>query len=135
MPTATPIDTGEPQPIAGVQVVPMDEATTPTATTIPRTSVPILVRTGYDRNQNRVLDPDEGIRGLMVYVTDSRGQVISQGMTDSSGIFQTTVQALAQDQLTVTIPYFAAARIISAQQSSIDPILISQVAAVPGLLP
>jgi hypothetical protein len=134
-PTATPFDTGEPQPIVGAQVIPLEDVLTPTPTEIPRSVVPIVVRTGYDRNQNQVLDPDEGIRGLMVYVTDGRGQLIGQAMTDSSGVVQLTVQAVAQYQLTVSIPYFAAASVVSAQQPRLEPILISQVAAVPGLLP
>ncbi|HEX6291294.1 MAG TPA: PPC domain-containing protein [Herpetosiphonaceae bacterium] len=141
-PTPRPTAVPEPpspsdaQPIPGVRVTELPPATAPQPVQEPQIAVGLSLRACYDRNQNRACDVDEGIGGLTVYVSDQgRGTLLGQALTDASGTAQLTVRAHADAQLSVSVPYFAAVQTTPARSPRLEPVMVTNIAALPALLP
>jgi hypothetical protein len=108
----------------------------PTSSPALSVTVTVLLRAGYDANQNQILDPDEGIAGLVVYVADPMGRVLGQAMTNERGTVEIPVTVSdPQAQLTISIPYFSVAQVVSADQVRPQPVVIPGQARLPALLP
>lgn len=130
-PTSGP-DNG--QAVAGVVVEALPDVAMAATATPALLAAPLTVRVGYDRNQNRTADLDEGVAGLTVYVADRAGRLLDQGLTDETGSASLTVRVAPGDTLTVTIPHFSAVQRVAAGAQP-PPVLISAVAPLPALLP
>ncbi|HEU4328197.1 MAG TPA: hypothetical protein VFS21_33985, partial [Roseiflexaceae bacterium] len=138
-PTAAPTPIAPPAtPLSSPTLTPAASSMTAVsqAMSTPALSLTVALRAGYDANQNRILDPDEGIAGLVVYVTDPLGQVLGQAVTDERGTVAIPVAAGAeQGQLTVSIPYFAVAQQVSAASPRPQAVVIPGQARLPAVLP
>ena len=130
---AAPTATLVVEPTPGIVVT--EDLAPPAITTEPLLTQTTGVRIGYDRNQNKVVDVDEGIRGLVVYVLDSAGIVRGQGMTDASGAVRIAYRARASETLTLNVPYFSWAQPLQPGLTQLNPIVIPGTAALPSVLP
>ena len=133
----TPRPTGIPDPaLTGVAVLELPPASEPQAEQAPQIAVSLGLRACYDRNANDACDVDEGIGGLTVYVADAgRGTWLGQVLTDSSGTAQLTIRADADAQLSISVPYFAAVQTVSARSPRLEPVIVTDRAPLPALLP
>ena len=123
-------------PLAGVTVLELPPASQPQAEQTPQIAVNLGLRACYDRNANASCDVDEGIGGLTVYVSDAgRGTLFGQVLTGSSGTAQLTIRADEDAQLSVSVPYFAAVQTVAARSPRLEPIIVTDHAPLPALLP
>jgi hypothetical protein len=115
VPTNTPIPTATPIPSPTltptppfVSVKPLPTATPPG---LPTQQVPVSLLTYYDANGNNKYDPGEGIVGISARVIDlTTGNLLAQGLTDTTGRVSFTVSAPGAVQLVV--PYLNRSEII-----------------------
>ncbi len=132
----------EPQPTA----VPTAVASTPTTgpTAPPPLAVPLRVRVCYDLHSNKACDPDEGIGGVEVYASDpATGEILGQLKTDQAGLAEFTWGINPADRntatTTISVPYFGQVRPVKANSAqgapAIKPVIITQLAPLPALLP
>lgn len=135
-PEPTPTSGTTPAPLAGVTITELTPASAPQAEQQPQIAVSLGLRACYDRNANERCDVDEGIGGLTVYVADDgRGTLLGQVLTDSSGTAQLTIRADEDAQLSVSVPYFAAVQTVAARSPRLEPIIVTDHAPLPALLP
>jgi hypothetical protein len=119
-------------------VSPLADTPVPLPTSSPALSVTVTVplRAGYDANQNQVLDPNEGIAGLVVYVADPMGRVLGQATTNERGTVEIPIAVSDPDlALTISIPYFSVAQVVGADNPRPQPVVIPGQARLPALLP
>ncbi len=114
-PTRTPIPTETPIPSPTLTPVPpfvkVNPLPTATLPGLPTTAVPVSLLTYYDANSNNKYDPGEGIVGISARVFDlTTGQLLAQGLTDTTGRVSFTVNAPSAVQLVV--PYLNRSEII-----------------------
>lgn len=115
VPTRTPIPTETPIPSPTLTPVPpfvkVNPLPTATLPGLPTTAVPVSLLTYYDANSNNKYDPGEGIVGISARVFDlTTGQLLAQGLTDTTGRVSFTVNAPSAVQLVV--PYLNRSEII-----------------------
>jgi hypothetical protein len=136
LPSPTTMPDTSPEAVDGATVEELSVEDVSAPTPLPLLTVPVALRVCYDRNANTTCDVDEGIAGLTVYVSDAQtGGLLGQALTDASGVAAIAARVLADAQLTVTVPYFAAARTVSARAPRPQPIVVSTIAPIPALLP
>lgn len=138
-PTPTPLPptpVAESPTLAAVALAAPTRPATPTLTSVPVLSTTVRLRAGYDANQNGVVDLDEGIRGLQVYVSDDLGLLLGDGVTDERGVAQIPIAAPdPHAELSVTIPFFSVAQTVPATDPRPQPVIIPGPAALPAVLP
>ena len=115
VPTRTPVPTDTPIPSPTLTPTPpfikVNPLPTATPVGLPTQQVPISLLTYYDANGNNKYDPGEGIVGISARVIDlTTGQLLAQGLTDTTGRVSFTVSAPGAVQLVV--PYLNRSEII-----------------------
>jgi len=99
----------------------------------PVTLQTVVVLVGYDRNRNREVDPNEGVRGISVRIIDTTtNRELSHGYTDLTGAVHFTLVTAAP--IRVSIPYLGAAEDFRAG-SPVQWTLLIPAANAPGLIP
>ena len=115
VPTRTPVPTDTPIPSPTLTPTPpfikVNPLPTATPAGLPTQQVPVSLLTYYDANGNNKYDPGEGIVGISARVIDlTTGQLLAQGLTDTTGRVSFTVSAPGAVQLVV--PYLNRSEII-----------------------
>ncbi len=108
-------------------------AISPTSTPVPVIPQTVDVLVGYDRNANREVDPNEGVRGISVRVIDvATNRELTHGFTDLSGTVRFTI--VTGSSIRVVIQYLGAVEEFRPGSPARWTLLVPA-ANVPGLIP
>lgn len=104
-PDTNPTSTPSPQPAARVELIGAPPTVQPTSTSVPPRVITAEVVIAYDENNNRTVDPAEGVAGISVRVVEvNTNRVIASGFTDVRGyvVFEIVTDVPVQ----IVVPYF-----------------------------
>lgn len=129
----TPSSTPSPRP-ARVELISAPPTLQPTPSPVPPRVLTASVVIAYDENNNRTVDPAEGVAGISVRVVETQtNRIIASGFTDARGYAAFEIVSDAPVQLVV--PYFGESWPLQRSGAASAFTLLLTPGNQPGLIP
>lgn len=135
-PAVTPTFTATPVPAQRVDLLLAPPTVQPTATAVAPKVVSVALLIAYDENNNKAVDPSEGVTNIPVrLVTIGTNQIITSSYTNADGYAY--IEAMSDVPVRVVVPYFGKFWNIDASKSSGETRITLLIPPVnqPGLIP